>query len=105
MNTTNLTAADILATAGIPPKENHFLTLVKNMIPPEWTAEFARAYGVVVTSTEGAVTIDEKMRNFTGGMSPVRQRGAYTGRAGHPLKVDEIVKALRQGAEGRESEV
>lgn len=49
------------------------------MIPDHWKAEQFRTYGIVLTCSEGSVTISEFMRNFASGCCPVRERGTFIG--------------------------
>lgn len=55
------------------------LDTVKSLMPSHWTAEDTSTFGIILSCPEGAVTIDERLRNFESGCAVVRGRGKYKG--------------------------
>lgn len=56
--------------------------LISRLLPTGWIVEVDVSHGVILCAAEkrGFVTVDERQRGFTLGISVVRKRGMYFGR-------------------------
>ena len=67
------------------------------VLPEGWTVEETSSYGIVLTAADGqgSVTVSEKMRGFSLGITPVRRKGGFDGRIWKVALYDAAVEALQ----------
>ena len=68
------------------------------VLPDGWTVDEASSYGTVINACDGqgAVTVNEKMRGFSLGNSPVRKKGGFDGRKWKVALYEAAVDALQK---------
>jgi len=67
------------------------------VLPEGWTVEEASSYGTVINAADGqgSVTVNEKMRGFSLGITSVRRKGNFDGRKWKVALYDAAVEALQ----------
>lgn len=67
------------------------------VLPDGWTVEEPNSYGIVINAPDGqgSVTVNEKMRGFSLGITAVRRKGNFDGRKWKVALYDAAVEALQ----------
>lgn len=67
------------------------------VLPEGWTVEEPSSYGTVISAADGqgSVTVNERMRGFSLGVTAVRRKGNFDGRKWKVALYDAAVEALQ----------